>query len=312
MNRWPDLAYDDWKETIATLHRFLQVTGKVQLACSPTQNHWWNVGLHLTSMGLRSGALRRPDGQGAFDFTYDFIDHALFIRSEDGERRTIPLLPCTVKAFYERVFNELGDIGIEVAIREEPTEIAVDAIPFPEDEIHRAYDERMVRRFFHVLSSTGAVLDAFTTRFTGKVSPVLFWWGTFDLAVSRYSGRVAPRRPDADSITEEAYSHEMSSAGYWPGDPSYPNGAFYSYAAPAPEGYSKLPVTPADAFFSEQRGLFLLPYETVRDAASPERLLMDFFQSTYEAGADAGRWARHALEREHPPQPTDEPLVTLH
>lgn len=298
MNLWPDIPYESWKDTLETVHRWTQIVGKVALACTPRQNHFWNVGLHPTAMGLRTNPMQRPDGGGTFDMTFDFIDHALFIRCENGERRTLPLVPCTVKAFHDRLFATFEDLGFEVSIREEPSEIAVDAIPFAEDEKHRAYDEKAMRRFFTAVSSTQHVLDLFTAQFVGKVSPVLFWWGTFDLSVSRYSGRTAPPPASTDSITDEAYSHEVSSAGFWAGDAEYPHPAFFSYTMPAPDGYTAMPIGPAEASFNKKRGLFLLPYEVVRDAASPARTLLEFYQSTYEAGADAGGWDRENLERQ--------------
>lgn len=303
MNQWPDIPYEGWKDTLDTVHRWTQIVGKVALACTPLQNHWWNVGLHPTALGLRTNPLRRPDGDGAFDLTFDFTDHALFIRCENGERRTLPLVPCTVKAFHDRLFATFRDLGFDVPIREEPSEIEVDAIPFSEDEEHGSYDEDAMQRFFTAVSSTTHVLDLFTSRFVGKVSPVLFWWGTFDLSVSRYSGREAPPRQDADSIIRESYTHETSSAGFWAGDEKYPRPAFYSYTHPAPDGYSALPVRPSEAAFDDDLGLFVLPYDVVRDSASPTRTLLDFYQTTYEAGADAGHWRRKLLER-HPPTAT--------
>lgn len=303
MNPWPDIPYESWKDTLDTVHRWTQIVGKVALACTPRQNHWWNVGLHPTAMGFRTNPMRRPDGEGAFDMTFDFTDHALFIRCENGERRTLPLVACTVKAFHDRLFSTFRDMGFDVSIREEPSEIEVDAIPFSEDVKHGSYDEEAMQRFFIALSSTAHVLDLFTSRFVGKVSPVLFWWGTFDLSVSRYSGREAPPREDADSIIEEAYTHETSSAGFWAGDAGYPHPAFYSYTAPAPDGYSALPVLPNEATFDNERGLFLLPYDVVRNSASPVRMLLDFYQTTYAAGADAGHWNRRLLEREAPATP---------
>ena len=302
---WPELAYQDWKDTCETLHRWTQIVGKIQLACTPKQNHWWNVGLHPTATGLRTMPMARPDGEGAFDIAFDLVDHALLIRLSDGRRHSMPLVPCSVATFHARLFSLLHDLGIELKIREQPSEIAVDAIPFDQDELHRSYDEEAVGRFFQVLSRTGLVLEEFTARFTGKVSPVLFWWGTFDLSVSRYTGREAPARKGADVIVKEAYSHELSSAGFWPGDPTYPQAAFFSYTAPAPDRYGELPVNPPEAFFDADRGLFLLPYEDVAASASPRRMLLDFFQSTYEAGADAGGWDRERLER-HEPAPAGE------
>lgn len=300
MNLWPDIPYESWKDTLDTVHRWTQIVGKVALACTPRQNHWWNVGLYPTAMGLRTNPLQRPDGKGAFDLTFDFTDHALFIRCEDGERRTLPLVACTVKAFHDRLFASFRDIGFTVDISEQPSEIEVDPIPFSQDEKHRSYDEAAMKRFFTAVSSTRHVLDLFTARFIGKVSPALFWWGTFDLSVSRYSGRKAPKPANADSITREAYSHEVSSAGFWAGDAEYPHPAFFSYTMPAPAGYAALPIDPREASFNKERGLFLLPYDAVRDADSPVQMLLDFCQTSYEAGADAGEWDRDALERQEP------------
>lgn len=295
---WPELAYEGWKDTLDTLHRWTQVVGKIALACSPRQNHWWNVGLHLTATGLRTGVLQRPDGQGAFDLTFDFVDHRLQLRTQSGAHQTLPLVACSVATFHDAVFEALQRAGIQVSIRDEPAEIAVDALPLSQDELHRSYDPEAVERFFTALSLTGQALERFNARFVGKVSLVLFWWGTFDVSVSRYSGRPAPPRKGADSITREAYSHEVSSVGFWPGDPSYRQPAFFGYTAPAPDGYGQLPVEPAEASFSQEKGLFLLSYDAVRDAAAPEAMLSRFFQTTYEAGADAGGWDRQALERQ--------------
>lgn len=299
-NAWPELPYESWKDTLDTLHRWSQVVGKIALACSPRQNHWWNVGLRRTATGLRTGPLQRPDGRGAFDLSFDFIDHHLDLRSQTGARETLPLVPCTVASFHDQLFAALRRTGIEVTIRDEPCEIPVDALPLSQDEQHKSYDPAAVERFFTALTSTGHALEQFNARFFGKVSPVLFWWGTFDLSVSRYSGRPAPPRSKADGITREAYSHEVSSVGFWPGDPSYRQPAFFGYTAPAPDGYGDLPVEPAEASFSKEKGLFLLPYDAVKDAAAPEAMLARFFQSTYEAGADAGGWDRTSLERPAP------------
>ena len=271
-----------------------QVVGKVRLKLCPLVNHWWNVPLYLTPRGMTTSAM--PLSTGAIEVRFDFIEHKLFLEASDGRVTAIPLTAQSVAEFYKRFMTALADLGAAVKIWTTPCEIP-DPIPFERDHLHAAYDPEAVHRFWRILVWVDQVLKEFRTGFLGKVSPVHFFWGSFDLAVTRFSGRVAPERPGADSITREAYSHEVSSAGFWPGGGEIKGPAFYSYAAPEPPGFAEQRVLPPAAFYHPQMKEFLLMYDDVRTADSPKTALMDFLQSTYNAAADCGHWDRKALER---------------
>lgn len=295
---WPDLPYAAWKETCATLHLWTQIVGKVRLARTPWLNHSWHVPLYVTTRGLTTSPI--PYGQRSFEIAFDFNEHVLEVTTSDGARRRMALEPQTVADFYGAVMSGLTDFGIPVQINELPCEIP-GAVPFSRDRTHAAYDAEYAQRFWRVLLQADRVLKQFRTGFIGKCSPVHFFWGSFDLAVTRFSGREAPPHPGgapglADAVMREAYSHEVSSAGFWPGGGGVDHAAFYSYAYPVPEGFKTLAVQPEAAFFSESLGEFLLPYDAVRAASDPDAALLAFLQSTYEAAAGAGGWDRAALE----------------
>ncbi len=297
--RWPELPYAAWRDTAATLHLWTQMVGKIRLARTPWLNHSWHVALTVTARGLTTGPI--PDGARQFQIDFDFIDHVLWLRSSDGQSRQLKLAPMPVAEFYAALMAALRALGIAVAIRSMPCEIA-DAVPFEQDRVHRAYDADYAQRFWRVLAATHEVLSRFRTGFIGKASPVHFFWGSFDLAVTRFSGRRAPPHPGGvphlpNAVAREAYSHEVSSAGFWPGGGGPVDyAAFYSYAYPAPPGFAAARVKPAAAFFSQPLGEFLLPYEAMRTARDPDAALMEFLQSTYEAAADLAQWDRAALE----------------
>ena len=297
--RWPALPYAAWKETRDTLHLWTQVVGKVRLALTPWLNHSWHVTLYVTARGLTTSPIKW--GGGSFQIDFDFIDHVLWVRTSGGHFRQLMLRPMSVAEFYEDLMIALRELGIEVRIMTMPCEIA-DCIPFEQDTVHASYDAEYVNRFWRVLLSASEAFARFRTAFLGKASPVHFFWGSFDLAVTRFSGRPAPRHPGgvphlSDAVAQEAYSHEVSSAGFWPGGGGpidYP--AFYSYAYPAPEGFSAARVLPKEAFFSKELGEFLLPYDAVRRAQDPDATLLAFLQSTYEAAANSAHWERDSLE----------------
>jgi hypothetical protein len=289
---WPALPLAEWKDTCATLHMWTQVVGKVRLALSPMQNHWWQVPLYVSARGLTTSPI--PYGGGVFEAEFDFVDHNLLVRTSDGVTRAMALIPRTVADFYREFMAILESLGIQVEIWPTPVEIP-DPIPFEEDTTHASYDPEYANRFWRVLVAVDGVFKEFRGSFLGKSSPVHFFWGSFDLAVTRFSGRRAPEREGADSITREAYSHEVISAGFWPGSGEV-DAAFYSYAAPAPPGLEREPVRPDGAYYSEKLGEFLLMYEDVRRAESPRQALLDFLESTYEAGARLANWDRAELE----------------
>jgi hypothetical protein len=291
---WPALPLEEWKDTCATLHMWTQVVGKVRLAQTPLVNHWWNVPLYVSARGLTTTAM--PYDNRFFEIEFDFVDHFLVINCSDGASVNVTLEPKSVATFYQQTMAALRSLGLDVHIWKMPVEIP-DPIPFDQDEQHASYDREYVERLWQVLRSSERVLQQFRARFIGKSSPVHFFWGSFDLAVTRFSGRPAPPRPDADPITREAYSHEVISHGWWPGTGPLGKPAYYSYAAPAPEGLSAAKLRPEQAFYSNELSEFLMFYDDVRDAAQPEIALMDFCQSTYEAGADLAHWDRTALER---------------
>jgi len=294
---WPELSYPAWRDTAATLQLWTQIVGKVRLSLSPWLNHGWQVPLYVTARGLGTSPI--PAGHEILEIEFDFISGLLRVRTSSGEERELPLEPQSVADFHSRLLRILADIGIEVAINEMPNEVP-DPIRFSEDRVHASYDRDAAHRFWRALVQVDRVFKLFRTGFLGKSSPVHFFWGSFDLAVTRFSGRSAPLHPGGvpglpDPITREAYSHEVSSAGFWPGSDAFPQPAFYSYAYPEPPGFRDATVTPG-AFFDTTLGEFILPYDTVREAAAPDALLLDFLVATYNAAADAGRWDREALE----------------
>jgi hypothetical protein len=297
MPQWPVLDYAGWRDTALTLQLWTQIVGKVRLALTPWCNHGWQVPLYVTARGLGTSTI--PAGDQAIDIEFDFIDHRLVLRGSGGDTQAIALRPMTVAAFYEAVMAALAALGVEARIVRLPNEVP-DPVPFDADYLHASYDAEAAHRFWLALIQASRVFGLFRTSFLGKVSPVHLFWGSFDLAVTRFSGRPAPLHPGGvpglpDRITREAYSHEVSSAGFWPGSDSYPEAAFYSYAYPEPQGFRTAQV-PEGATFDEALGEFVLPYETVRKAADPDALLLDFLQATYVAAADAAGWDRGALE----------------
>jgi Family of unknown function (DUF5996) len=295
---WPELPTAAWRETYETLHLWTQIVGKIRLALAPWLNHSWHVALYVTARGLTTSPI--PDGVRTFQIDLDFIDHALRIWTSDGATRQFALAGQSVASFYAAIMADLAELGIHVAIDETPNELP-EPVRFSQDNRHASYDPAAVRRFFQILVNTDRVFKQFRTGFLGKASPVHFFWGSFDLAVTRFSGRRAPRHPGGvphlpDQVACEAYSHEESSAGFWPGSGAIDYPAFYSYAYPEPSGFRATAVRPQAAFFSEALGEFILPYDAVRTAAEPDRVLLDFLQSTYEAAANAANWDRDALE----------------
>jgi hypothetical protein len=295
---WPALSYDNWADSCATLHLWTQIVGKIRMAQMPAANHWWHVPLYLTARGLTTAPM--PHGGRIFQIDFDFVDHQLRIDASDGRRASLALQPRSVAAFYGEVMGRLRGLGLDVKIWPVPVEIA-DPIPFERDDVHAAYDPDHVNRFWQALAQIDQVFREFRGRFLGKVSPVHFFWGSFDLAVTRFSGRPAPPPPGnkliPDRVNREAYSHEVSSCGFWPGNGGFGDASFYCYAYPQPAGFAEAPVTAAGAAYSRDLGEFLLPYEAVRRAAAPRQLLLDFLQETYAAAADLGGWDRTALER---------------
>jgi hypothetical protein len=298
--RWPALPYHDWKDTLETLHLWTQIAGKIRLALTPWINHSWHVTLLVSARGLATPPM--PLGNRDLALEFDFVDHVLWFRTSDGDFRQLMLRPVPVAEFYADVMIALAELGIDLKLNPMPCEIP-NATPFPDDIVHKSYDGVAAQRFHGALLAAHDVMTRFRTGFLGKVSPVHFFWGSFDLAVTRFSGRRAPPHPGGvpglpDSVAREAYSHEVSSAGFWPGGGAIDYPAFYCYAYPAPEGFAASRVEPSDAFFSKQLGEFILPYDAVRSAREPEQTLLAFLQSTYAAAADLAKWDRAALECE--------------
>jgi len=289
---WPSLPVKEWQDTYATLHMWTQIVGKIRLSRTPLENHWWNTVLYVTSRGLTTSPI--PYGVRTFEIDFDFIDHRLEIRTSDGVTKSLALAPRSVAAFYRELMNTLQSLAIEVQIHAKPDEVA-EPIPFAEDHKHSSYDPEYANRFWRILVQADRVFKQFRSRFIGKCSPVHFFWGSFDLAVTRFSGRRAPERPGADAITREAYSHEVISHGFWPGGGAVEAPLFYSYTAPALAGLDKEPIQPG--LYSTELSEFILPYDDVRQTASPDESLLEFMQSTYEAGATLANWDRAALER---------------
>ena len=296
---WPSLPLASWQDTYATLHMWTQIVGKVRMALTPKQNHWWHVTLYVTARGLTTSPI--PYEGRAFEIVFDFIDHVLVVSCSDGTARRLPLVPRTVADFYRDLMAALEGLGIAVKIWPVPVEVP-NPIRFTDDRVHASYDPASAGRLFQILVQTNAVFQEFRGRFAGKCSPVHFFWGAFDLAVTRFSGRPAPPRPDADPVTREAYSHEVISHGFWPGG-VWPGAGtieapvYYSYTVPEPPGLRQAPIGPPAASYSAQLSEFLLPYDDVRCAPSPRQALLDFLQSTYEAGAELAGWDRRALDR---------------
>jgi hypothetical protein len=295
---WPALPFGAWQDTAATLHMWTQIVGKIRLALSPPVNHWWHVALYVTARGLTTSPI--PHGQRTFQIDFDFLDDVLRVETNDGALRTIPLTARPVADFYQDVMTTLDAMSLPVRIWTVPSEVA-DPIRFEQDRTHTAYDPEAARRFWRVLVQADRVLHGFRGRFIGKVSPVHVFWGGFDLALTRFSGRRAPVHPPipgvADVITQEGYSHEVSSCGFWPGGAGAPTPQFYAYAYPEPPGFRDAAVRPAGAYYDPNLGEFILPYDLVRAAPDPDAALLDFCQSTYEAAADRAGWDRAALER---------------
>lgn len=298
MQAWPALPYPQWKATFETLRLWTQIVGKVRLAQSPWVNHQWHVTLYATARGLTTSPI--PHGSRVFQIDFDFIDHRLSIQADDGRTRGFSLAAMPVSRFYAQVMADLYQLGLPVTINRKPNELA-EAIPFDEDHVHRSYDADAAQRFWRSLVQADRVFKIFRGRFAGKCSPVHYFWGSGDLAVSRFSGRRAPVHPGGapnmpDRLVREAYSHECSSAGFWPGGDPAPYPFFFSYAYPAPQGFAGAAVRPREASYNRDLGEFVLPYDAVRESASPDAMLLDFLQSTYEAAADLGGWDRAALE----------------
>jgi hypothetical protein len=296
---WPDLPLSAWSETCETLHRWTQVVGKVRMALTPLVNHWWNVTLYVTSRGLTTSPI--AFGTRTFEIVFDFIDHRLLIETGDGAIERIDLAPMSVADFHAEVMARLRHLGIGVHIWTMPNEIE-GAVPFERDRSHAHYDPVMAQRFWQALAQSDRVLKVFRSRFIGKASPVHFFWGSFDLAVTRFSGRAAPppggATPNVASwVMAEAYSHEVSSCGFWPGNGGYGRAAFYVYAYPEPPGYGDTPLAAREAFYDKGLGQFILPYDAVRQASDPDALLLGFLQETYAGAANLARWDREVLER---------------
>ncbi|MBW8877469.1 MAG: hypothetical protein JF614_21090 [Acidobacteria bacterium] len=297
---WPALPYDAWRETCETLHRWSQIVGKTRLSLEPLVNHWWQVALYLSARGLTTSAMPYGDA-GLVEIEFDFIAHQLVFRTSEGARQAMPLVARSVADFYAEYRQVLSTLGIGAKIWPVPSELP-DTLPFAEDHVHASYDPEMAQRFWRVLILVDRVFKSFRGRYVGKSSPVHLFWGGLDLAVSRFSGRPAPPHPGgipnvADWVMREGYSHEVSSAGFWPGSEALPEPAFYAYVYPTPPGFGDAPVRPEAAYFHQGMGEFLLPYETVRVAPSPGAAILDFLQSTYEAAAGSAGWDRKALER---------------
>ena len=294
MSDWPALPLAEWQETRDTLHRWTQIVGKIRMELTPLVNHWWNVPLYVTARGLTTSVI--PYGDRWFDMEFDFIAHALRIRTNDGAERDIALAPRTVSDFYDEVFDALRSLRIDCSIWPVPVECE-NRIPLDRDEEHRSYDADYVHRFWRALALSHAAFTKFRAEFIGKCSPVHFWWGSFDLSVTRFSGRRAPARPDADMITREAYSHEVSSVGFWPGDERLRQAAFYSYAAPEPAGFRDARISPPASYYNAKLGGFYLHYDELRTTSDPDQTLLDFCRTTYDAAADFAKWDRDAFER---------------
>jgi hypothetical protein len=297
-NQWPEISFNEWKDTLATLQLYTQIVGKIRLITLPWINHSWHVTLYISPLGLTTGSMHYKEG--IFEIEFNFIEHLLTIKTSAGIKEEIKLYARSVADFYNELFAKLKQVGIEVAIHPVPNEIEP-AIPFEKDDTHKTYDKEQVTKYWHVLMQVHKVFTQFRAGFNGKCSPVHFFWGGFDLAVTRFSGRRAPLHQGGApniplSVMQEAYSHEVSSCGFWPGNAAFPHAAFYSYCYPTPGTFREQPVEPAEAFYSKEMGEFFLLYDVVRTAANPEETLMKFLITTYEAAANTGNWNRAALE----------------
>jgi Family of unknown function (DUF5996) len=302
-DQWPSLPFQEWKDTYATLHMWTQIVGKIRLIQTPWINHSWHVTLYVTSRGLTTSPITH--GTRTFQIDFDFVDHRLLIQTSDGTVRTMVLGPRSVADFYEELFARLAELGLDVKIHTTPNEV-ISPIPFEKDQEHASYDANYTNRFWRALVQADRVFKQFRARFIGKCSPVHFFWGSFDLAVTRFSGRPAPEHPGGvphlpDWVVREAYSHEVSSCGFWPGGGPMPQPVFYAYAYPEPDGFRTATVRPSGAIYNSELREFILPYDEVRQAVSPDAVLLEFLQNSYEAAADFGAWDRLALERtKHP------------
>jgi hypothetical protein len=299
---WPPLPLNEWQPTYDTLHLWTQIVGKTRLALAPMQNHWWQVVLYLTSRGLGTSPI--PFGERTFEVDFDFVDHRLVVRADDGATRTMALAPRSVADFYREYLALLGELGIEVKLYPRPSEMTT-VVPFPEDREHASYDPDAAQRCWRALAQADRVLKEFRGRFIGKCSPSHFWWGSFDLSCTRFSGRPAPPHPGGipncpDYVTLEAYSHECISAGWWPGGGPLEEAAFYAYAYPEPAGCGDAAIRPRGAYYHQVMHEWILPYDLVRQASDPDTMVLDFLQSTYEIAAELGHWDRAALERNRP------------
>jgi len=297
-HNWPAIPYSDWKDTLNTVQLWAQIVGKIRLRKMPWTNHQWHVTLYVSPIGLTTGSI--PYEKGIFQIDFDFQHHQLLITSSTGSKDQMDLYPRTVASFYNELFKKLHNMDIQAFIYAVPNEV-VPAIPFKEDEIHRSYNKEKVHLLWQALVQVYPVFARFRARFIGKSSPVHLFWGSFDLALSRFSGREAPKHPGGAPniplrVMQEAYSHEVSSCGFWPGGESYPAPVFYAYIYPAPPSFAEQPVAPKEAFYSKEMGEFLLPYEVVQQSENPEETLMQFLQSTYEAAANTAHWDRDKLE----------------
>ena len=294
-NVWPELDWEQWKDTTGTLHMMMQIVGKTRLELTAVQNQWWNVPLYLTARGLTTSAMPLPDGN-LFDIEFDFIEHELVFRVSDGQSRMLPLRPQPVAEFYDEYRDLLHGLGVTIEIDPMPVEVA-DPIRFDKDTVHCSYDPDAVSRFWQILGLADRLFKRFSTNFYGKISPVHFFWGSFDLAVTRFNGRRAPARPGADAIQAEAYSHECISAGFWPGNGGYGKAAFYCYAAPVPAGLNECILKQSLGGFNKTLGEFLLDYEEVRSAQDPDQAVLDFLSETYDQAATVAGWDRENLDR---------------
>jgi hypothetical protein len=290
----PALPLAEWQDTLTTLHMWSQIVGKIRLKQTPLVNHWWNVTLYVTPRGLTTSAIHH--GGRSFEMEFDFIDHRLLVECDDGAAAAIKLYPRSVADFYDEVMRTLRRLNLNIKIWTTPSEVE-NPIRFTDDHLHAAYDAEYVRRFWRILVWTDKIFKEFRSPFIGKCSPVHFFWGAFDMAVTRFNGERAPEREGADALTREGYSHECISHGFWCGGGAVREPAFYAYAAPEPEGFSAAEILPAEGYYHRELKEFVLPYEAVRQSASPEKTLLDFMQSTYEAGANLGNWNRAELER---------------
>lgn len=297
-DQWPSLPFQEWKDTYVTLHMWMQIVGKIRLVQTPWVNHSWHTTLYITSRGLTTSPI--PYGSRTFQIIFDFINHELLIQTNDGDMDTMSLVSRSVADFYEELFARLAELNLEVKIHTTPNEVA-NPIPFEKDYVHASYDPEYANRFWRALVQVDRVFKQFRARFTGKCSPVHFFWGSFDLAVTRFSGRRAPEHPGgvphlSDWVTREAYSHEVSSCGFWPGSEQMPQPVFYSYAYPEPTGLNTAMVRPGGAGYNTEFREFIFPYDEVRQSASPDEVLLEFLQSSYEAAAELGGWNRSELE----------------